>query len=60
MDLIFFVLLPLAVVIGALSGFAAIMKLRSVLQRLDELESRVDELFYKRSATARTEPVMSE
>ena len=58
MELILFALLPLAVIIGALSGFAAIMKLRSVLQRLDELESRVDEILDKRSTTARTEPVM--
>jgi len=56
METIVLVLLPLVVVIGALSGFAALSKLRNVLQRLDELESRVDEFAYMRSATAPTEP----
>ena len=56
MELILFVLLPLAVVIGAFSGFAAFMKLRIVLQRLDKLESRVARLMQEGPATARTEP----
>ena len=54
--MILFVLLPLVVVIGALSGFAAFMKLRIVLQRLDELESRIDQSIDTGSATTSTEP----
>jgi len=56
MDLIIFILLPLVVIIGALSGFAAFMKLRIVLQRLDEMELRVDHLIHQRSVTIRAEP----
>lgn len=56
MELILFVLLPLAVVVGAFSGFAAFMKLRIVLQRLGELESRVERLMQERTAGVRTEP----
>lgn len=59
MDLIIFILLPLVVILGALSGFAAFMKLRIVLQRLDEMELRVDHLIHQRSATARAEPEKS-
>ncbi len=57
MELIFFILLPLAVIIGALAGFAAFMKLRSVQQRLFELESRVDHLIHQQPAAVGAEAV---
>ena len=44
MELILYAILPLLVVIGALSGIAAFMKLGAVQQRLGELESRLDSI----------------
>ena len=56
MELLLYLLLPLVIVIGALSGFAAFMKLRIVLQRLDELETRLENLIRAQSTTTRVEP----
>ena len=60
MELILYLLLPLVIVVGALSGFAAFMKLHTVLRRLDELELRLENFIHAQSTTARVESAKPE
>ena len=56
MELLLFAVVPLLVIIGAISGIAAFMKIGSVQQRLNELERRLDAVTSARPGTAAGSP----